>query len=564
MSKGKPRGGGRGGAGKAGGGGSNKSSNPSNNPRGGPPTPPVNGGGADSDEVAPSEGRVRPLPGMMHLDPPDFAPPRIEDPLEEEEEEKEPAASEKAEEPPPPPAVRPPMGAPLSFGNRTSEMPPPAQARSVESAALRGMVARESFKAVMSLEAAGPISGRAGQANEEKAERDRQRMAALRKETAKRPIATVRPDYFGTAEHRASAEQLERMLAGDAVFPKAVANKAHVLLRTAKPNPIPGVMVERDSLTVASADPTWREPFLAQLDGLMARYKPLTDLEIRPGLSLTYGEVVALAGDYYGSPEELTDELTPAVAEAIRGVTPQDEGTFLLNTHRGWFDYAMLANKNQDHFAPRSWARYAHHHKEALTLALINRDLDAALVRNAFADHFLTDAFASGHLRVPRSALVGLPGALPTRKMHDEENVYGLWVQTASGYVWRAYGDDHLGTNPVHLTLTAHAVGLSLLRIFRAYRLEGETRDVLIDVLAEAQPLDFTAGQMVDPRTLPNFLGNIAGLPGIREHVPVPLGTLPEPDTAHVLSNYPPQIGLDGKRREETPDFEAYFRFQPG
>ncbi|MDY7232329.1 hypothetical protein [Hyalangium rubrum] len=463
----------------------------------------------------------------------------------------------------PPPAASSPTGAPLAFGSRVSEMPPPAQVRSAEAAALRGMVARQGFRAVMSLEpesAAPPSEGSKRNVVESKA-KDGQRLAALRKETSKRPVATVRPDYFGTAEHRASAEQLARMLAGEAVFPKASAAQTHVLLRVASPNPVPGALLEREGLSVASADPAWREPFQARLEDLMARYRPLTDLEIRPGLTLTYGEVVALAGDYYATPEELASELTPAVADAIRGVTPQDEGTFLLNTHRGWFDYAMLANENQDHFAPRSWARYARHHREALEMA-VRKDLDAALVRNAFADHFLTDAFASGHLRVPRNALEGLSGALPTRKMHDEENVHGLWVQSASGFVWRSYGDDHLGTNPVHLTLTAHAVGLSLLRIFKAYRLEGEALYQLIDALGEAQPLELTAGEMVDPRTLPRFLGDVAGLPSIREHLPVPLGTADEPDTANVLANYPPQVGPDGKRRKETPDFDAYFRFE--
>jgi hypothetical protein len=394
-------------------------------------------------------------------------------------------------------------------------------------------------------------------------DKERQRLAALRKETAKRPVANVRPDYFGTSEHRASAEQLARMLAGESVFPRAAAaTQTHVLLRVASPNPVPDAVLERSSLTVASADPAWREPFQSRLEDLMARYRPLTELEIRPGLTLTYGEVVALAGDYYATPDELTAELTPAVAEAIRGVTPQDEGTFLLNTHRGWFDYAMLANENQDHFAPRSWARYAQHHFEALQLAL-DRELDAALVRNAFADHFLTDAFASGHLRVPRDGLVGLSGALPTRKMHDEENVQGLWVQSASGFVWRSYGDDHLGTNPVHLTLTAFAVGLSLQRIFKAYRMEGVEREALLEALGEASTPELTAGEMVDPRTLPRFLGDIAGLPGIREHLPVPLGTRDEPDTASVLANYPPQVALGGKRRKGTPDFAAYFRFEP-
>ncbi len=467
-----------------------------------------------------------------------------------------------------PPAVMSPTGAPLSFGSRTSEMPAPAQARSVEASAARSMVARQGFQAVMSLKPAPPTApsdseGKRGWTPQELEKKDRQRLSALRKETAKRPVATVRPDYFGTAEHRASAEQLARMLAGEGVFSKNVPAKTHVLLRVANPNPVPEALLERDTLSVASADPAWRAPFQAQLEELMARYRPLTDLEIRPGLTLTYGEVVALAGDYYATPEELAAELTPSVAEAIRGVTPQDDGTFLLNTHRGWFDYAMLANENQDHFAPRSWARYARHHAEALKLAL-DRDLDAALVRNAFADHFLTDAFASGHLRVPRDALVGLTGALPTRQMHDEENVYGLWVQSASGFVWRAYGDDNLGTNPVHLTLTAYAVGLSLQRIFKAYRLEGEAFNELIDALGEAQALDLSAGMMVDPRTLPRFLGSVAGLPGIREHLPVPLGSAKEPDTANVLANYPPMVGLDGKRRKdkEKPDFEAYFRFE--
>jgi len=476
---------------------------------------------------------------------------------------KRPAAASKVKPAPaPPPVMASPTGAPLAFGSRMSEMPPPAQARSVEAAAMRGMVAREGFRAVMSLKPEPPAGGPGiGQSVGDVEGKERQRLAAMRKETAKRPVATVRPDYFGTAEHRASAEQLARMLAGEQVFSKAPA-KTHVLLRVASPNPVADAVLEREGLTVASADPSWRVPFQARLEELMARYRPLTELEIRPGLTLTYGEVVALAGDYYASPEELTAELTPAVADAIRGVTPTDEGTFLLNTHRGWFDYASLANENQDHFAPRSWARYAQHHAEALKLAAIHRNLDEALVRNAFADHFLTDAFASGHLRVPRNALVGLTGALPTRKMHDEENEYGLWVQSANGFVWRSYGDDYLGTNPVHLTLTAFAVGLSLLRIYKAYRLEGAAQLELVEALGEARPLELTAGEMVDPRTLPDFLGDIAGLPSIRDYLPVPLGIVDEPDTSSVLANYPPQVGLDGKKRKETPDFEAYFRIE--
>jgi hypothetical protein len=467
-----------------------------------------------------------------------------------------------------------PTEAPLGFGTRTSELTPSAQGRSADIHTERGMVARKRLQTILLEEPAPPqrpapsesilMARPRGNVNvnrdpKEVEARERERLAAMRKESAKRSSAMVRPDYFGTSEHRATAEQLDRMLKGEALFPNAPTKQTHVLLRVANAELVPDAVIERSRLSVASAEPSWREPFQARLENLMANYRPLTELEVRPGLTLTYGDVVALAGDYYATPEELAAEVTPAVAKAIRGVTPQDEGTFLLNTHRGWFDYASLANENQDHFAPRSWARYLVHHAEALRLAL-DRNLDAALVRNAFADHFLTDAFASGHLRVPRDALVGLSGALPTRKMHDEENVQGLWVQSATGFVWRCYGDDNLGTNPVHLTLTAHAVGLSLLRVFKAYRLEGAERETLHDALDEVSEPELTAGQMVDPRTLPRVLGNVVGLPDIREHLPVPLGSLDEPDTQNVLANYPPQVGNDGKKRKETPDFEAYFR----
>jgi hypothetical protein len=486
------------------------------------------------------------------------------------------AAPERAPEPPLPPLTPGPSGAPLAFNSRTSELLSPSQVRTAEAAALQGMTARRAFQAVMTPEAppaaapaAAPLPGERvalsfGPGSGDSQDKERQRLSALRKETAKRPAVSVRPDYFGTAEHRASAEHLASLLSGKSVFAhasRASARQSHVLLRTAETQFELGAVLERQGLTVASADPTWREPFQDRLEDLMARYRPLTELEIRPGLTLTYGEVVALAGDYYGTPEEMSEELTPAVAEAIRGVTPQDGGTFLLNTHRGWFDYANLANENQDHFAPRSWARYARHHQEALLLAL-DKDLDAALVRNAFADHFLTDAFASGHLRVPRDLLEGLSGALPSRKMHDEENVYGLWVRSASGFVWRSYGDDHLGTNPVHLTLTAHAVGLSLLRVFRAYRMEGRAAADLRAALEEGPELSLTAGEMVSPLSLPGFLGEVAGLPGLREHLPVPLGSAETPDPEGGLANYPPLVGTDGKRRKGTPDFEAYFRFE--
>ena len=45
----------------------------------------------------------------------------------------------------------------------------------------------------------------------------------------------------------------------------------------------PDAVIERSRLSVASAEPSWREPFQARLENLMANYRPLTELEVRPG-----------------------------------------------------------------------------------------------------------------------------------------------------------------------------------------------------------------------------------------------------------------------------------------
>jgi hypothetical protein len=88
-----------------------------------------------------------------------------------------------------------------------------------------------------------------------------------------------------------------------------------------------------------------------------------------------------------------------------------------------------------------------------------------ALIINAFADHYLTDAFASGHIRVPRMQIqkwatgnTGLPGLYPERRgnvlsmiLHDFESrnistdtEEGLLVQNSMGEEWLTRGDDHL------------------------------------------------------------------------------------------------------------------------
>lgn len=81
---------------------------------------------------------------------------------------------------------------------------------------------------------------------------------------------------------------------------------------------------------------------------------------------------------------------------------------------------------------------------------------------NAFADHFLEDAFGSGHLRVDRRMPTGrkekdlcakvckdllrfsLKLTVPSQYMHNEDNVLGLDVENPRGDKWKCYGDKRL------------------------------------------------------------------------------------------------------------------------
>lgn len=72
--------------------------------------------------------------------------------------------------------------------------------------------------------------------------------------------------------------------------------------------------------------------------------------------------------------------------------------------------YLGLAYVNFDHFGEDAQKAYNAGHTFALRKAASNKDprtLELAYGINAFADHFLEDSFASGHLRVPRQQLHG-------------------------------------------------------------------------------------------------------------------------------------------------------------
>ena len=170
-------------------------------------------------------------------------------------------------------------------------------------------------------------------------------------------------------------------------------------------------------------------------------------------LWLSFGDVVALSGDYFaggalfdvarvhgeggtrlGTRDEVVCALKVAsVDEAVPDPRFERDGRF------GHFDFSLRADRsdveravrdrylslaavNDDHFvAPgpsdvrtgsgfrSAPAAYRHLHRvaldEAWTLGRQRGDLSRAMAREAAAQHYLTDAFAAGHLRTPVAAV---------------------------------------------------------------------------------------------------------------------------------------------------------------
>jgi hypothetical protein len=260
-------------------------------------------------------------------------------------------------------------------------------------------------------------------------------------------------------------------------------------------------------------------------------------LHLPNGLALTYGQVLALGGDFYGMVDRPINEgATPAerlqrfqaafdslavssaakaeapqilavmqkeidaVRQAIKDGKPAHEAYDALgdtlseewNTLTGGGSfvsalfplgrYLKLAANNADHFA--EWARLAYiaGHTAALQTAAAagatedQQQLERAYAMNAFADHYLTDLFSSGHLRVPRKAMAAVVtpsdlGSLLTRFMHDEDSRFGLKVRNAQGEQWRAYGDKRYfeSSDADNRRLVNQAVQASADEVFAAY-----------------------------------------------------------------------------------------------
>lgn len=128
----------------------------------------------------------------------------------------------------------------------------------------------------------------------------------------------------------------------------------------------------------------------------------------------TYGHLVSRVDearspeDFYGS--NLDEMLT---SDSIPWAHIRDFSNWITQL-RAW-------HENGTHFQSDALDGFERHHDRALELAADGKLL-SALVQNAFADHYLEDQYAPGHIVTPRSTLHDVT----SNSLHDQYNRIGL------------------------------------------------------------------------------------------------------------------------------------------
>jgi hypothetical protein len=260
--------------------------------------------------------------------------------------------------------------------------------------------------------------------------------------------------------------------------------------------------------------------------GFTADFSHATPLDVG-GKNLVFGDIMGLAADYYAYLDD-TAAATPEIAAMwpdIGGLAGWVAGDYRKPTlagdsresvekllrvvsREGGFQvndlnfplrrYGALASQNFCHFASQPWdgaiddgrndalKMYRAYHRRAIAEARAAGDarsasgLFHALVVEAFACHFLTDLFATGHIRVPRrelsKALDIVDGGIAAGLAHNEDN-RGLWVKMRKNppgsprFVWWAVGDAFLFTKAgaMHLQIIKEAVRRAVDEVFAAF-----------------------------------------------------------------------------------------------
>ena len=217
---------------------------------------------------------------------------------------------------------------------------------------------------------------------------------------------------------------------------------------------------DRDLPNRRNAPATWGGRWPARWTSATAEQRrAMTD-------GLTYGEVVALSGDFYRGWDALNTAPLWEVITLIPLIRGHATTTELQEATGG--RYLTLAAQNVEHFSNVAVGRrnvdvWRRMHVQAIDEARAGR-ANTAWGINAMADHYLTDAFSGGHIRTPRDRLTTTLGNVESKILHDLDNQFGVRVTNARGdAAWIAYGDERFFTpaNADNRRLAQEAVRLS-------------------------------------------------------------------------------------------------------
>ena len=149
-------------------------------------------------------------------------------------------------------------------------------------------------------------------------------------------------------------------------------------------------------------------------------------VDLGNGVVVSFGDLVALSGDEYKSIDDLMADTRTAEGRARLLAAFRDdhipdpahtrlpEPSDAQKADR-FLTFLRLAAENPLHFNNGGQAveKWSSDHAAALTTALdagLQKDpaqYQLALAREAFGQHYLTDAFSGGHLRTPRADIIG-------------------------------------------------------------------------------------------------------------------------------------------------------------
>lgn len=300
------------------------------------------------------------------------------------------------------------------------------------------------------------------------------------------------------------------------------------------------------------------------------------EFNLQNGCRLSFGQIIALAGDFYAiahepisdqadkpaafrktfatldqaDPQEvkkilgIMEEEFQAIANAIaKGEAPHEayarnseHWDLQYNVATGgsgvvvagqpiypydtdlWGRYMWIASFNWDHFGLHAQDVYSAGLQVAMDTAAAasaqqgthrSKGLMKAYAYLAFASHYLTDSFASGHLRTPRRhlhdfessqkhAIDFAPDAC-AKAMHDEDGFNGLWVRNAAGDHWISYGDGRYfdSVNTANRNVMRAALRGAIADVYRAFS-DGKA-------LANPASLRLLPKLPLDPEAADNF-----------------------------------------------------------